>query len=285
MKNAPRSALVVAIALAVAAGSTVVSADRIKLRSGRSVDGAFLSADVKIIRLLMANGSIAEFPLDDVAALELSPRKSPPPPAPDPSRAPSPVTLPAGTALNIRIVEAIDVDAARTGATFKSLLDDPVMIGGAVVVPRGSLVMLQAVNVEQAGKMKGSDKITLKAKSLAFGGRTYDIVSTAVESKGGGEGKKTGRDRRSHWRRRRRGGRGHRLESGHGTSENCSRDSTEVFAGVGGDRQILKGARQPDLRFPAARASPPPPSDEDTSAGGANRRAFGTSFGAAGSPT
>jgi hypothetical protein len=193
MKNAPRSALVVAIALAVAAGSTVVSADRIKLRSGRSVDGAFLSADVKIIRLLMANGSIAEFPLDDVAALELSPRKSPPPPAPDPSRAPSPVTLPAGTALNIRIVEAIDVDAARTGATFKSLLDDPVMIGGAVVVPRGSLVMLQAVNVEQAGKMKGSDKITLKAKSLAFGGRTYDIVSTAVESKGGGEGKKTGR--------------------------------------------------------------------------------------------
>ena len=96
MKNAPLSALV-AMALAVAAGSTVLSADRIKLRSGKLVDGSFLSADVKIIRLLMANGTIAEFPLDDVAALELTPRKSPPPPAPDPSRAPSPVTLPAGT--------------------------------------------------------------------------------------------------------------------------------------------------------------------------------------------
>jgi hypothetical protein len=41
--------------------------------------------------------------------------------------------------------------------------------------------------------MKGSDKITLKASTLAFGGRKYDIVTSAVESKGGGEGRKTGR--------------------------------------------------------------------------------------------
>ena len=49
------------------------------------------------------------------------------------------------------------------------------------------------MKVEQAGKMKGADKITLKANSLSFGGRKYDIVTSQVESKGGGEGKKTGR--------------------------------------------------------------------------------------------
>ena len=61
--------------------------------------------------------------------------------------------------------------------------------------------MLQAAKVEQAGKMKGADKITLKANSIAFGGRQYEIVTTYVESKGSGEGKKTarkvGRRRRS----------------------------------------------------------------------------------------
>jgi hypothetical protein len=187
-----RSFVLWTLVLAIAAG-TAVSADRVKLRSGRTVDGALLSADVKVVRLLLANGSIAEFPVDEISALEFSPRKTPPPPAPDPSRAPSPVTLPAGTVLHVSLVEAIDVDAARTGATFKSLLDDPVMIGGAVIVPRGSIVMLQAVKVEQAGKMKGADKITLKANSIAFGGKKYDVVTTAVESKGGGEGKKTTR--------------------------------------------------------------------------------------------
>ena len=41
--------------------------------------------------------------------------------------------------------------------------------------------------------MKGADKITLKANSISFGGRKYEIVTAYVESKGAGEGKKTGR--------------------------------------------------------------------------------------------
>jgi hypothetical protein len=188
-----RSFMSLTLALAVAAGSAVLSADRIKLRSGRSIDGSFLGADAKSVRLLLSNGTIAEFPVDDVSTVEFSTRKSPPQPTPDPSRAPSPVTIPVGTLLNVRLVEALDVDAARTGITVKSLLDDPLMIGGAVIVPRGSVVVLQAIKVEQAGKMKGADKITLKANSIAFGGRKYEIVTTAVESKGGGEGKKTTR--------------------------------------------------------------------------------------------
>jgi hypothetical protein len=76
---------------------------------------------------------------------------------------------------------------------FKALLDDPVMIEGKVIVPRGASVVLQAAKVEQAGQFKGADKITLKANSFAFGGRRYDTVTTQVESKGGGEGKKTTR--------------------------------------------------------------------------------------------
>jgi hypothetical protein len=101
--------------------------------------------------------------------------------------------LPMGTVLNVRLTEAIDVDAAQTGTTFKALLDDPVMMDGKVIVPRGASLVLQAAKVEQAGQFKGADKITLKANSLAFGGRRYDIVTTQVESKGGGEGKKTTR--------------------------------------------------------------------------------------------
>ena len=181
------------LALAILVGSTALSADRIRLRSGKSVDGSFLSADVKRVRLLLANGSVAEFPVEDVTAVEFSARKPPPPPAPDPAKKPAPVTVPAGTVLNVSLTEAIDVDAAKAGIIVKSLLDDPIMRNGVVVVPRGTVVMLQAVKVEQAGKMKGADKITLKANSIAFGGRKYEIVTTAVESKGSGEGKKTAR--------------------------------------------------------------------------------------------
>src|SRR5262245_57015453 len=81
-------------------GSATLSADKVKLRSGQSVEGSFMSADVKVVRVLLANGRIAEFPVDDVAAVEFAPRKAPPPPAPDPAKAPAPVTLPQGTVLS-----------------------------------------------------------------------------------------------------------------------------------------------------------------------------------------
>jgi hypothetical protein len=183
------------LAAVVAIGGASLSADRVRLRSGQAVTGSFMSADVKVVRILLDNGRIAEFPVADISAVEFTPRKAPPTPTPtpDPVKAPPPITVPKGTVLSVRLTQAIDVDAAQAGMTFKSVLDDPVMIGGQVVLPRSAVVVLQAAKVEQAGKMKGSDKITLKANSIAFGGRQYEIVTVYVESKGKGEGKKTTR--------------------------------------------------------------------------------------------
>jgi len=176
--------------------TATLSADKVRLRSGQAVDGSFLSADAQIVRVLLGNGKIAEFPVADVAGLDFAARKQAPaaaPAAPDPAKAPKPITLPSGTMLPVRLTEAIDVDTAQAGKTFKSVLDDPIMIDGAVVVPRNAVVTLQATGVEQAGKMKGADKITLKANSLSFGGNKYEIVTAYVEQKGAVEGKKTTR--------------------------------------------------------------------------------------------
>jgi hypothetical protein len=188
-----RAFVVSCVVALVTMGIATLSADRVKLRSGKTVDGTFMAADSKSVRLLLADGTISEFPINDVSGVDFTPRKTPAAPAPDPAKAPAPVTVPMGTVLAVRLTQAIDVDASKTGMTFKGLLDDPVMIGGNVVIPRSAAVVLQAAKVEQAGKFKGADKITLKANSIAFGGRQYDVVTTAVEEKGKGEGKKTTR--------------------------------------------------------------------------------------------
>jgi hypothetical protein len=181
------------ITLLLIAASATLLADRVRLRSGQSVEGSFMSADVRIVRILLASGEIAEFPVEDITALEFSPRKTPPQAAPDPARAPTPITVPSGTVLNVLLTQAIDVDATKAGTTFKAVLDDPVMLGGKVVVPRNAAVVVQVAKVEQAGNFKGADKISLKANTLSFGGRKYDIVTAQNEQKGQGEGKKTTR--------------------------------------------------------------------------------------------
>jgi hypothetical protein len=90
-------------------------------------------------------------------------------------------------------VQGIDVDVSASGQTFKATVDDPIMIGGSIVIPRGATAVVQAVKVEQSGKMKGSDKVTLKLNAIGFGGTMYDVASSYVESSGKGEGKKTAR--------------------------------------------------------------------------------------------
>ncbi|MFZ0591530.1 MAG: hypothetical protein WAM39_13780 [Bryobacteraceae bacterium] len=106
---------------------------------------------------------------------------------------PQPIVIPAGTTLRVRTSEFIDVDSTRTGAKFRGTLDDPIMLGGEAVVPRGSDVELVAANVEQGGRMKGSDLIQLKVDSISVHGRAIPVVTSLTESKSAGEGKKTTR--------------------------------------------------------------------------------------------
>ena len=189
-----------AAALLVAAASVSLDADRIRLRSGKMVDGMFIGGDSKNVRILLDNGSVSEVPLADTVAVEFSPRKPAPPPAAAPAATAAPaaarrpaVTVPSGTPVNVRLAQDIDVDVSQAGQRYKAIVDDPVMVGGSIVIPRGASATLQAVHVEQSGQMKGSDRITLKLNTLTFGGAVYEVTTAYVESKGKGEGKRTAR--------------------------------------------------------------------------------------------
>ena len=181
-----------------------LSADRIRLRSGKVISGTFIGADSKGVRVLLESGQVTEVRIEDTMAVEFSARTPPPPPKPKPAAPPAPkpaapapetktVMVPAGTAINVRLSQDIDADLSRAGQVFKAVVDDPVMLGGAIVIPRGAQAMVQAVKVEQSGKMKGSDKVSLKLNAISIGGTVYDVATAYVETKGKGEGKKTAR--------------------------------------------------------------------------------------------
>ena len=187
--------------------SASLTADRVRLRSGKIVEGTFIGADSRAVRVLLESGVVSEIPIEQTVAVEFAARKAAPKPAPKaapkpaaaaaPAPAPAParktVTVPAGTAINVRLSQTIDADVSKAGQLFKAIVDDPVMLDGAIVIPRGAVAMVQAVKVEQSGKMKGSDKVSLKLNAINFGGMVYEVASGYVETKGKGEGKKTAR--------------------------------------------------------------------------------------------
>jgi hypothetical protein len=103
------------------------------------------------------------------------------------------LTVPAGTVINVRLTEGIDVDLAQAGMTVKGRVDDPVAVGSTIVIPREAGAVVQAVKVAQSGKFKGSDQISLKLNTVSFGGRVYQVASEYAVVASKGEGKRTAR--------------------------------------------------------------------------------------------
>jgi hypothetical protein len=109
------------------------------------------------------------------------------------SRPPAAVTLPAGTTINVRLTQDVDVDFAHAGMTFRARVDDPVSIDGRIIVAREAIAVVQAVKVAQSGAFKGSDHISLKLNTISVGGRSYPVATEYAVVEGKGEGKRTAR--------------------------------------------------------------------------------------------
>jgi hypothetical protein len=105
----------------------------------------------------------------------------------------APATLPAGTILNVRTTQPLDADSAQVGMKLTGLVDDPVEVGGEIVIPRGTRTTLEVVAVEQSSNLKGRDRITLKMYSIHVGERSYPVGTSYVELKGPSEGKRAAR--------------------------------------------------------------------------------------------
>ena len=194
-----KSLLVSGVSLSLLFCTFTLQADVVKLKDGRTIEGIFLGGNSRQIDFLSPGGQTLSFPITSVGSVTFSALPgaassgaAPAAPAAKPAARPA-VLIAAGTLLRVRTIDNIDVDASKAGAKYRASLDDPIMVGGAVVIPKGANATLQAVKVQQSGKMKGSDLIQLKVISVSVRGATYPVVTSVAESKGKSEGKATAR--------------------------------------------------------------------------------------------
>jgi hypothetical protein len=112
-------------------------------------------------------------------------------PAPAPPPAPKKVTIPAGTALAVRLIDEIDSETAQPGQTFKATLDSPLSVEGDVVVPSGYDVQGHVIDVKSAGKFAGKSELTLQLDRIQVGGKSYSIQTDQYHREGSSRGKNT----------------------------------------------------------------------------------------------
>jgi hypothetical protein len=166
-----------------------VSADTLRLKSGRTVEGTYLGGDARSIRF-DAGDRVQTFSINDVLEIRFGGAEPTPSgaldPAPVPSPAPSRSTtsstseIPVGTPLVLRMID--DVDSARdtVGQTFRASVDEAILVGERTVVPRGADVVVKLVEDKQSGRISGKTELTLDVVSVMVNGRMTDVRTEEV---------------------------------------------------------------------------------------------------------
>jgi len=121
------------------------------------------------------------------AAMQEPSTPAPPPPPPPPQK----VTIPSGTTLAVRLVDAIDSETAQQGQTFHATLDSPLAVDGDVVIPAGHDVEGHVVAVQSAGKFAGKSLLTLQLDRISAAGKYYNIQTDQWHREGSSRGKNT----------------------------------------------------------------------------------------------
>ncbi len=84
-------------------------------------------------------------------------------------------TVPAGTSLSVRLVDALSSAKNKVGEPFAATVDVPVVMDGKTVIPRGARVNGEVVSAAASGRLTTPAKLYLKLVSIEIGGKTYPL--------------------------------------------------------------------------------------------------------------
>lgn len=119
------------------------------------------------------------------------PAAAPAPPPPPPPPQPVPVEIAAGTTLTIRMIDGVDSSVNQPGEVFRASLENPIVVGDRVVVPKGADVYTRLVSSSSAGKFSGKSELHMELVKLDFQGQSYPLVSSTYSLSGDSRGKNT----------------------------------------------------------------------------------------------
>lgn len=87
----------------------------------------------------------------------------------------SDLVLEPGTSVRVRLAQTIDTKRNRAGDRFSATLDEPLVVGDRVAVPRGTPFEGHIVTSNESGRFKGRAALALRLDSFNLRGVTYDV--------------------------------------------------------------------------------------------------------------
>lgn len=193
-------------------------ADTLVLKDGTEVSGYYEGGTSRVIRLQTSDG-VREFDLLSVSeirfggdvtqsapAIQVAPLAAAPAAQPAPRLATPADTIPAGTSqaaigtaftlprgsdLLVRMVDAINSEVNQAGQTFRASLAEPLVVDGIEVAPSDSPIRGRIVEASEAGRVRGAAELRLELTQIVVNGITYSVSTSEYQEVAEGRGSQT----------------------------------------------------------------------------------------------
>ena len=158
----------------------ILQGDTLYLRDGRTLRGTFISGNSRQLRFLAEGGRTQQFSVTavdhivfgDAAATNSSTLSSSRSASGTRTRtSDSASVVPAGTVVTVRMIDAIDSNQTDVGQKYRASLDDPIVVDGRTIAPRGADATVEVTKVDQSGTVAGREEIALVLAEVVANGR------------------------------------------------------------------------------------------------------------------
>jgi hypothetical protein len=180
--------------------ATTVRADVLELKDGKVLSGKYLGGTASTIRFETGQG-VQVVETSKALALTFSPSSAAAPAAAAapgatapvaPAPAAGPVSVPAGTALKVRMLDGASSNDSK-GKRFTTTLESDLVIGGQMVARAGTKIYGRVENAQRAGRYVGKSVLDLRLTDLTVGSELVPIATTSYAQTGQGSLRKAAR--------------------------------------------------------------------------------------------
>lgn len=191
---------------ALALASSMAWADTLELKNGSLIKGKFLGGTETEISFQVGS-TVQKYSVADVVSLRFDSEAAANAPAPQPQSSlpddpvagahvemkPAFVTIPAGSRISVRTIDAIDSADSLAGDRFQASLEEPLLWQGLVLVEQDALVYGRLTQSKESGTFTGKSQLRLELTGIVVNGKMLPVVTGEYQATGKSRGASTAR--------------------------------------------------------------------------------------------
>jgi len=189
---------------ALALAASMAWADTLELKNGSLIKGKFLGGTETEVSFQVGS-TVQKYNVADIVSLKFDSEGAASAPAPQPQSSlpddpgtvahvetkPAYVTIPAGTRISVRTIDAIDSTYSVAGDRFQASLEAPLTFEGDVVVAKYALVYGRLTQSKGSGTFTGRSQLRLELTGIVVSGKMVPVVTGEYEVTGKSRGAST----------------------------------------------------------------------------------------------